>query len=70
MLAPPINYPLVDSHLVKCAFVACISSAQYNYVCVQCSVLLHHAGSEDVYRGTGGCYGVRKAVEDAKKVRD
>ena len=26
MLAPPISYPLIDSHLVQCAFVA---SAQY-----------------------------------------
>ena len=29
MLAPPISSPLVDSHLVQCAFVASISSAQY-----------------------------------------
>ena len=29
MLAPPISSSLVDSHLVQCAFVASISSAQY-----------------------------------------
>ena len=53
--------PTNQLHLVQCAFVASTSSAQYN-VCVQCSVLLHHAGSKDVHRGTGGCYGGRKAV--------
>ena len=34
------------------------------------SAVLHHAGSKDVYRGTGGCYWWEKGSEDAKKVRD
>ena len=68
-VSPTNGCPLVDSHLVQCAFVASISSAQYMSVfsAVFCYTMqAAEMFTEEQVAAIGG----RKAVEDAKKVRD